>query len=401
MELVEEARFLRLLLEKAAVELVCGMACEDDLNWLDENIRLQEFYLEGGSPEKLLELDNEMHKKLFSICRKELTYNMCQRLAIHYDRIRSLSVTTVKDYKIIGEHRELLDAIRSKDTKNQEVLAEKKAKMEGRMKIYRQRLRDIYINGQINYLDVLLGAKDFSDFSSRMFLLQKIISRDLAMMDTIMKETAEIEARQKELDAQMADIEKMRSDLDEKQQKAEASKEERAQLLYRAEEESRQADEDYDRLLAISENIASMLRSLERSSSMPTGGGTGKFIWPVTGEITSYYGWRTHPVFGTTRYHSGMDIACDYGTPIVAADSGTVIYSGWMGGYGYAVMIDHGGGLVSLYGHNQELAVSEGQYVNKGQVISYAGSTGWSTGPHCHFEVRIHGEVTEPLDYLP
>ena len=252
-----------------------------------------------------------------------------------------------------------------------------------------------------NYLDVLLGAKDFSDFSSRMFLLQKIISRDLAMMDTIMKETAEIEARQKELDAQMADIEKMRSDLDEKQQKAEASKEERAQLLYRAEEESRQADEDYDRLLAISENIASMLRSLERSSSMPTGGGTGKFIWPVTGEITSYYGWRTHPVFGTTRYHSGMDIACDYGTPIVAADSGTVIYSGWMGGYGYAVMIDHGGGLVSLYGHNQELAVSEGQYVNKGQVISYAGSTGWSTGPHCHFEVRIHGEVTEPLDYLP
>lgn len=88
-------------------------------------------------------------------------------------------------------------------------------------------------------------------------------------------------------------------------------------------------------------------------------------------------------------------------TPIVAADSGTVIYSGWMGGYGYAVMIDHGGGLVSLYGHNQELAVSEGQYVNKGQVISYAGSTGWSTGPHCHFEVRIHGEVTEPLDYLP
>lgn len=87
------------------------------------------------------------------------------------------------------------------------------------MKIYRQRLRDIYINGQINYLDVLLGAKDFSDFSSRMFLLQKIISRDLAMMDTIMKETAEIEARQKELDAQMADIEKMRSDLEEKRKR--------------------------------------------------------------------------------------------------------------------------------------------------------------------------------------
>ena len=115
-ELVEEARFLRLIVEKAAVELVCDMACEDDLKWLDENIRLQEFYRQGGSPEKLLELDNEMHRKLFSICRKELTY-MCQRLSIHYDRIRSLSVTTVKDHKIIGEHRELLDAIRLKDKK--------------------------------------------------------------------------------------------------------------------------------------------------------------------------------------------------------------------------------------------------------------------------------------------
>lgn len=114
-ELVEEARFLRLILEKAAARLVCDMAGEEDLRWLDENIRLQEFYLEGGSPEKLLELDNEMHKKLFSICRKELTYSMCRRLAVHYDRIRSLSVTTVKDHNIVGEHRELLGAIRAKN----------------------------------------------------------------------------------------------------------------------------------------------------------------------------------------------------------------------------------------------------------------------------------------------
>ena len=91
--------------KKAAVELVCGEADEEDLQWLDENIRLQEFYLEGGSSRKLLELDNEMHRKLFSICRKELTYEMCQRLAIHYDRIRSLSVAAVKDHKIIEDHK--------------------------------------------------------------------------------------------------------------------------------------------------------------------------------------------------------------------------------------------------------------------------------------------------------
>lgn len=116
-DLVEEARFLRLILEKAAAELACDLAGDEDLGWLDENVRLQEFYLESGSANKLLELDNEMHKKLFSICRKELTYNMCQRLAIHYDRIRSLSVATVKDYKIIQDHKALLEAFRARNKK--------------------------------------------------------------------------------------------------------------------------------------------------------------------------------------------------------------------------------------------------------------------------------------------
>ena len=134
---------------------------------------------------------------------------------------------------------------------------------------------------------------------------------------------------------------------------------------------------------------------------MPSGGGNGSFVWPCSGPITSYYGWRVHPIFGTRKYHSGMDIAVDTGTPIHAAAAGVIVYSGWMGGYGYAIMIDHGGGLVTIYGHNSSLAVGEGQRVSQGQVVAYAGSTGYSTGPHCHFEVRLHGEVTEPLNYLP
>lgn len=116
-ELVEESRFLRQVLEKAAAQLACELADEEDIRWLDENVRLQEFYLEGGSPDRLLELDNEMHRKLFTICRKELTYHMCQRLAIHYDRIRSLAVATVKDHKIIEDHKKLVEAIRLRDSK--------------------------------------------------------------------------------------------------------------------------------------------------------------------------------------------------------------------------------------------------------------------------------------------
>ena len=296
------------------------------------------------------------------------------------------------------------DALQAKINDNQIKLAQKKAEVEKRKKIYSKRLREIYINGQINYLDVLLGAKDFGDFSSRMYLLQKIISSDIDMLTQLQKAEAEVKSRQEQLDAQMKDIKTTQAELEAKRARANRLKEQRSYMLYKAQEEEQRSQSEYDRLLAISENITAMLRNMEGSGGSAAssgGGGTGRFLWPCRGVITSYFGWRTHPVFGTTKYHSGMDIGVDYGTPIYAADSGTVIYSGWLGGYGYAVMIDHGSGLVTLYGHNQALNVYEGQYVTKGTCIAYAGSTGYSTGPHCHFEVRLHGEVTEPLNYLP
>ena len=294
------------------------------------------------------------------------------------------------------------DALQGKINDNQAKLDKKQADVQQRLQVYRKRLRDIYINGQINYLDVLLGAKDFSDFSSRMYLLQKIISSDISLLEQLQKDEAEIKSRQDQLDAQMKEIKATQAELDAKTARAKRLKEQRSYMLYKAQEEEQESQNEYDRLLAISENITAMLRDMESNGiTSSSGGGTGRFIWPCRGPITSYFGWRTHPVFGTTKYHSGMDIGVDYGTPILAADSGTVIYSGWLGGYGYAVMIDHGGGLVTLYGHNQGLNVYEGQYVTKGTCIAYAGSTGYSTGPHCHFEVRLHGEVTEPLNYLP
>lgn len=295
------------------------------------------------------------------------------------------------------------DTLQGKINDNQAKLEKKQQEMQERMLIYRKRLRDIYINGQINYLDVLLGAKDFSDFSSRMYLLQKIISRDLELLEKLKQDAAEINSRKEQLAAEMKEIKATQTELEAKKAKVNKLREQRAYMLYKAQEEEQSSQEEYERLLAISENIASMLRNMENSGGgAPAGqGGTGQFMWPCNGPITSYYGWRTHPIFGTTKYHSGMDIAVDSGTPIHAADSGTIVYSGWLGGYGNCVMIDHGGGLVTLYAHNSALNVGEGQYVSKGAVVAYAGSTGYSTGPHCHFEVRLHGELTEPLNYLP
>ncbi|MCE5285274.1 MAG: M23 family metallopeptidase [Pelosinus sp.] len=123
-------------------------------------------------------------------------------------------------------------------------------------------------------------------------------------------------------------------------------------------------------------------------------------IWPTGGQVTSPFGWRSSPFSGGGDFHPGMDIANDAGTPIVATADGVVIYSDWYGGYGKLVQIDHGNGIQTLYGHNSQIAVSVGQKVSKGQVVSYMGSTGLSTGNHCHYEVRVNGQAVDPTKYL-
>ena len=124
-------------------------------------------------------------------------------------------------------------------------------------------------------------------------------------------------------------------------------------------------------------------------------------IWPVAGPISSYYGYRTSPGGIGSTFHEGVDIAGDYGTPISATAAGTVTQAGWVGGYGYLVEVKHADGIVTRYGHNSAVLVYEGQHVDQGSMIALMGSTGNSTGPHCHYEVRIHGEAGDPMYFLP
>lgn len=128
--------------------------------------------------------------------------------------------------------------------------------------------------------------------------------------------------------------------------------------------------------------------------------GTGRLSYPIRAPITSTFGWRIHPILGTQRFHNGLDFGAPTGTPIQAAERGRVIYAGWYGGYGNAVIVDHGNGATTLYAHASRLVVQEGDVVQRGQVVALVGSTGLSTGPHLHFEVRINGEPQDPSYYL-
>lgn len=284
---------------------------------------------------------------------------------------------------------------------NTELLAVVEKNLAERSQILNKRMRDIYKNGQVNYLDVLLGATDFADFTTRADLLKRVVNQDLALVAQVKAERELVVQKRAELERDKAAIAELKEQAAAKKLVIEARREEREKVLDSAVYERDTAEQAYQELMETSRQIEQMIRSIQSGSQAGAAGGSGALIWPAAGPITSPFGWRVHPIFGTQRYHSGIDIGADYGDPILAADSGTVIFSGWMGGYGKAVVIDHGGGISTLYAHNSELLVEAGYRVQKGQLISRCGSTGYSTGPHLHFEVREDGTPVSPLGYLP
>lgn len=309
-------------------------------------------------------------------------------------------------------------AVENEIVKNEKLLAEAQARLSKREGVFNKRVRDIYINGRLSYLEVIIGAKDFSDFANRVEMLKRIIDADIKLISSIKTEREEISQRKATLEADRAKVVELENKAREAQAVIQKKKDEQSAILAQAQNDKVVAEQMQADLQASSDAIRAMLqqRAAERAAAaaaaaqaaQSSGGGsdytyvqgTGQLAWPVSGVITSGFGWREHPIFGRQIFHTGIDIGVDEGTPVHAADSGTVVYSGWMDGYGYAVVIDHGNGISTLCAHNSDLAVSEGQSVSKGTVIAYAGSTGNATGPHVHFEVRVNGDPVNPLGYL-
>ncbi len=304
-------------------------------------------------------------------------------------------------------------------------LEEAKAKREVQYETLKERIKVMYEEGDIGYLEVLLNANDFSDYLNRMEYINRIMDYDnnlladfQALEQLINDKVVEIDkckqqletlaseqaAKKSELDGKVAEkldlISKLSKDEASYNQQLSDLEEDNAQieaLIQKAEKEAAAAKAAAQ---AASANAAAA--SYSSSNKIYSYGG-GRFLWPVpayVGSINDVYGYRSSPISGKGEFHSGLDMKAPYGTDIVAADNGTVIYAAPRNGYGNCVIIDHGGGFSTLYGHNSSLCVTAGQSVVRGQVIAKAGATGYATGPHCHFEVRIDGKYVNPNPYL-
>ncbi len=264
------------------------------------------------------------------------------------------------------------------------------------------RIRAMYELGTVSYLEVLLSAVSFGDFVRRFQMLQQIVGQDVSILESVQEQKAEVEYRREVWLSEKKDAEYWKDQVAQKRQELRvevANYETRLDQLSSREQEYLDALDEMERR---SEQIAQSIT--EKQKELALAEGTPYLSWPLspgTFWVSSPFGQRYHPILGQWRLHSGIDLAASTGTPIRAAGDGVVLDAGWMGGYGLAVIVAHTSSTSTLYAHASQLRVNPGDRVALGETIALVGSTGFSTGPHLHFEVRVNGQVEDPVKYLP
>ncbi|MBE3138802.1 MAG: peptidoglycan DD-metalloendopeptidase family protein [Actinobacteria bacterium] len=280
-------------------------------------------------------------------------------------------------------------------------LADLEKELTKKTSLLNDRMAEIYKKKNYNLIELLFETDSFIKLFSKFKLMNLLAKQDLEIMQDIkfkrdstinIKENiAELKSKEK---SEKEKIEKLVSDAEQKKKEVEGIYTEKKSLLG-------QTRANKNALIAMEKQLeAKEAEITKKLEALRYGNAPGKLTFPTKGILTSGFGNRISPISGTMRFHAGIDIGSDSGTPVVAAASGEVVQAGYMGGYGYAVIIYHGGGFSTVYGHLSKFAVSTGQKVQRNQIIGYVGSTGYATGPHLHFEVRINGALQNPFNFF-
>ena len=315
------------------------------------------------------------------------------------------------------------------DVKSTELESAQKA-LEAKEENFSQTVRTTYEQGDISYLEVLLNSSSFSDLLNRLDIVSTIMDDNKKIVAEYTAAKEDIQQKRDDLQKTQAEQVQYQDNLNYKAEKLKSSEEQQKALQESLEAYQKEQKAEYERITSEMDTVSDQIAEQSRkeaeaaakaaaaakaqkknsSGSSPvttTGSGSatrysGTFTWPLPGytNASSAYGWRTHPIFGTRKFHKGEDIPAPTGVAIVAAASGTVTTAGWVSGYGNYTVINHGGGVMTAYGHQSAIYVSVGQTVSAGQTIGAVGSTGNSTGPHLHFEVYVNGATQNPMSYF-
>ena len=267
-----------------------------------------------------------------------------------------------------------------------------------------QRLVAMYEAGDTSYLDVLLKSNSLTDFLSRYYAIEELAQYDSELIDQVKFEKNNIEQTREKLEKEQAEIKILKARSEQTTVVLNNMKTLQQSYVDKLSEGEKTLQEQITKYKQEQQEIQAKIMEATNTIVPNIQYTGGEMLWPVAASgtvITSNFGIREHPIQGIVKQHTGLDIAgAPTGTPIVAALDGVVTHAGWLGGYGNCVMISHGNGVVTLYGHGNKVVTEVGKQVKQGETIMELGSTGNSTGPHCHFEVRINGNYTNPLNYL-
>jgi murein DD-endopeptidase MepM/ murein hydrolase activator NlpD len=281
--------------------------------------------------------------------------------------------------------------------------AHRRVRVQGRM--LGRRIARNYSEGTVSYADVLLGAATVADLLDRQVYVEQVMETDRAVLRALRIAQKQVEIERDGLLRRREALTAAKDAIVAQKEAVVAQTKKHAELLAHVQKERVLQEQELDELeqdsMAIEQRLAAEER--RRLFLLPGKGlryrlrWNGKFVAPVQAPISSGFGYRMHPILGRMKLHSGVDFAAPTGTPVVAAAAGEIFTAGWCGGYGRCIIILHGNGISTLYGHLSSILVSEGEYVKRGQVIGLVGSTGFSTGPHLHWEVRKNGAPVNPM----
>ena len=348
----------------------------------------------------------------FERLQKQLTERQEYRSDVikESDRLQNLEKAALDRLRALQENAEIassaLHEIDSELLEVTKILQQSRAALRERQIAYQDsltaaiaRLRFLQRQPKSYGFAILLASENFHEFINRRHQLKRVTRADRQAL-------LQLKAQLDQLNRQKIHIEQIKNEiaLIRQQllvQQAEFTQQARVQqkLVKRLQTDRRALEAAQIRLKRDSTGIALLIQQ-RGASNFPADWGAAQMSIPNDGSISSSFGWRQHPIWGYRAFHAGIDFAADYGSLISAAHAGVVIFAGWYGGYGNTVIIDRGNGVTTLYAHASELYVREGQTVGRGQAIATVGSTGLSTGPHLHFEVRENGEPVDPINYL-
>ena len=284
--------------------------------------------------------------------------------------------------------------------KSEAKLADATEKMEQQYELLKLRARIMYEDGDTTYLEILLNSKSLFDFLSRVEIIKDIIKYDTLLLENLKQNKQIILEEKQRAEDEKANRQRIKDQITSKRRELRNAEISRQKIIQRLTSEEQEYAKALAELENASKSIEQDIKRLQQQSNRKYTGGTFEWPTPSCYTITSPYGNRFHPVLRQHKLHTGIDIGAKAGADVIAANDGQVILAGWNNAYGQYIIIDHGGGISTLYAHNSSLLVKAGQEVKKGQVIAKVGNTGYSTGPHLHFEIRINGSPVNPMTYF-